>query len=74
MENIVKIIVIGDPGVGKSSIISRFIRGEDGRGRKDTRISQYDPDVSVKEIELDGQVIKVRLQLAQMWINKSFYH
>lgn len=54
-----KIIVLGDPGVGKSSIISRFIRDDSKPERKNTRVSQYDPDVSIKEVEVDGMTIKV---------------
>lgn len=61
MESIVKVIVLGDPGVGKTSIISRFMRGDNKDAGKDSRISQYDPDVSVKEVVIDGMTIKVRM-------------
>ena len=63
MEDIVKIVVLGDTQVGKTSFITRFVHGSAGGvtgNGKPTRSSQYDPDVVVKEVEIEeGKVVKV---------------
>ena len=63
MEDIVKIVVLGDTQVGKTSFITRFVHGSTGGvtgNDNPTRSSQYDPDVVVKEVEIEeGKVVKV---------------
>lgn len=58
----VKIILLGDSGVGKSSLIRRFISDDDdsfARKNSGPRNSQFDPDVKTKEVDIDGKTIKV---------------
>lgn len=66
----VKIILLGDPGVGKTSLINRFVYNEDSLGggahggSKGSvgRNSHYDPDVKTKEVTLsNGVTVKVAL-------------
>lgn len=64
----VKIILLGDAGVGKTSLINCFIHEGDGLGSSGkrsgsgggSRSSHYDPDVRVKEVKLsDSRSVKV---------------
>lgn len=58
----VKIILLGDSGVGKTSLITRFISEDDSSfARKNSapRSSQFDPDVKAKEVDINGKTIKV---------------
>ena len=66
----VKIILLGDAGVGKTSLINHFIHEGDGLGSSGKRSgsgggmrsSHYDPDVRVKEVQLNnGRSVKVRI-------------
>lgn len=59
----VKIILLGDSGVGKTSLITRFISDDDdsfARKNSAPRSSQFDPDVKAKEVEINGKNIKVQ--------------
>ena len=59
----VKIILLGDSGVGKTSLITRFISDDDdsfARKNSAPRSSQFDPDVKAKEVEINGITIKVQ--------------
>ncbi|XP_019864308.1 PREDICTED: probable Ras-related protein Rab7 [Amphimedon queenslandica] len=66
----VKIILLGDAGVGKTSLINCFIHEGDGLGSSGkrsgsgggVRSSHYDPDVRVKEVKLsDSRSVKTYL-------------
>lgn len=69
----VKVILLGDAGVGKTSLINCFLQEGDGLGGlakragsggstgPGPRSSHYDPDVRVKEVRLrDGKAVKVK--------------
>ncbi|KAL9957931.1 hypothetical protein ACROYT_G034890 [Oculina patagonica] len=53
-----KIVLIGDSGVGKSSLLSRFTRNEFDLESKST----IGVDFAIKLITVDGKVIKVEFQ------------
>jgi GTPase SAR1 family protein len=59
----VKIIVLGESGVGKTCLINRFIVGPGDVARKEsfTRNSHYDPDVKVKEVQFGSSTVKAYL-------------
>lgn len=58
-EEIVKILLMGDPEVGKSAMVDRFVKDEAQRRGARPTSSVYDPDVIVKTVTLDGKRIKV---------------
>ena len=53
-----KIVLIGDSGVGKSNILSRFTRGEFSLESKSTIGVEF----ATKSLTVDGKVVK-----AQIW-------
>ena len=53
-----KIVLIGDSGVGKSNILSRFTRGEFSLESKSTIGVEF----ATKSVNVEGKVIK-----AQIW-------
>ncbi len=58
----VKLIVIGDSGVGKTNLISRFCEGDNINYRfKDTHNATIGVDFSVKIINVDGKRIKLQI-------------
>ena len=57
-DHIFKIILVGDNGVGKSSIIRRFCEGSYAQDM-DTTIGV---DFYLSEIEVDGKKIKVCIE------------
>ena len=55
----VKILLLGDSGTGKTSLVLRYVHGPDAEEAQAARCSVYDPDVLVKELVLDGKPVKV---------------
>ncbi len=53
----VKIVIVGDSGVGKTNILYRFCEGQ----FKDTYVSTVGVDFKNKIIQVDG--MKIRLQI-----------
>jgi small GTP-binding protein len=53
-----KVVLIGDSGVGKSNILSRFTRGEFSLESKSTIGVEF----ATKSVNVDGKVVK-----AQIW-------
>ena len=56
-ENEIKVILLGDCGVGKTNIISRYIKDE----FKDTQMSTCSANYVMKNIELDGKNYQVNI-------------
>ena len=52
-----KILLIGDSGVGKSSILNRFVDNT----YLENNMSTIGVDFKIKTIELDGKTIKLQL-------------
>jgi len=55
-----KIVLIGDSGVGKSSLLSRFTRNEFDLESKSTIGVEF----ATRSIQVDGKVIKAQVLLA----------
>ena len=55
----VKILLLGDSGTGKTSLVLRYVHGPDAEETQAARCSVYDPDVLVKELVVDGKNVKV---------------
>ena len=55
----VKVLLLGDSGTGKTSLVLRYVYGPDAEEAQAARCSVYDPDVLVKELVLDGKSVKV---------------
>lgn len=55
-----KIVLIGDSGVGKSSLLSRFTRNEFDLESKSTIGVEF----ATRSIQVDGKVIKAQVFLA----------
>ena len=55
----VKILLLGDSGTGKTSLVLRYMYGPDAEEAQAARCSVYDPDVLVKELVVDGKTVKV---------------
>lgn len=55
-NNICKIIVVGDPGVGKTSLVQRYCQNAFSTERKVT----IGVDFGVKELEINGKVVTLR--------------
>lgn len=60
-----KIVLIGDSGVGKSSLLSRFTRNEFDLESKSTIGVEF----ATRSIQVDGKVIKAQVFLASCQIN-----
>ncbi len=58
-----KIVLIGDSGVGKSNILSRFTRGEFSLESKSTIGVEF----ATKSVSVEGKVVK-----AQIWDTYAF--
>ena len=58
----VKVIVVGDSGVGKTNIISRYCckEGEEGEFR-DYHVATIGVDFSTKVIKVEGQRLKLQI-------------
>ena len=57
-----KIVLIGDSGVGKSSLLSRFTRNEFDLESKSTIGVEF----ATRSIQVDGKVIKAQVFLASL--------
>ncbi|KAK4270282.1 hypothetical protein QN277_023336 [Acacia crassicarpa] len=57
-DYVFKLVLIGDSGVGKSNLLSRFTRNEFNLESKSTRGVEF----VTKSLNIDGKVIK-----AQIW-------
>ena len=62
-DYLLKLLLIGDSGVGKSSLLLRF--SDDSYS--DLYISTIGVDFKIRTLEIDGKIIKL-----QIW-GKSFY-
>lgn len=56
-DYIFKIVLTGDSGVGKSSLLSRFTRNEFSLESRSTIGVEF----STKEVHIDGKTIKVQI-------------
>ena len=56
-SNVMKIVIIGDPGVGKSNIISQFSRGEFKLGEKPTIGVEF----VKRKLEIEGKEIELQV-------------
>ncbi|CAF1459366.1 unnamed protein product [Adineta steineri] len=73
-DYIFKIVLTGDSGVGKSSLLSRFTRNEFSLESRSTIGVEF----STKEVQVDGKTIKVQIwdtagQERFMAITKAYY-
>ncbi|CAF4147379.1 unnamed protein product [Rotaria sordida] len=73
-DHIFKIVLIGDSGVGKSNLLSRFTRNEFSLESRSTIGVEF----STKEVQVDGKTIKVQIwdtagQERFMAITKHYY-
>ena len=57
-QHLFKIVLVGDSGVGKSNLLSRFTRGQFDLNSKSTIGVEF----STRQVEISGVVIK-----AQLW-------
>ncbi|VBB18902.1 Ras-related protein Rab-1A [Yasminevirus sp. GU-2018] len=57
-DYLIKIVVVGDSGVGKSALLTRFADGT----YTDTYVSTIGVDFKMKTVDIDGKVVKI-----QMW-------
>lgn len=56
-DHLIKLLVIGDSGVGKSSMMMRFADDQ----YTDTYISTIGVDFKVRTIEIDGKIVKLQI-------------
>ena len=61
-DAIFKLVLVGDAGVGKSSLLSRFTEGKYG----EQHMSTIGVDFKIRMIELDGVRIKLRKRLLRL--------
>lgn len=59
MDVSVKILLLGDSGTGKTSLVQRYMYGPGAEEEQAVRSSVYDPDVAVKKVVMDGKTVKV---------------
>eukprot|EP01110_Echinostelium_bisporum_P012602 TRINITY_DN7367_c0_g1_i1.p1 TRINITY_DN7367_c0_g1~~TRINITY_DN7367_c0_g1_i1.p1 ORF type:complete len:95 (+),score=8.62 TRINITY_DN7367_c0_g1_i1:59-343(+) len=57
-DYLIKVLIIGDSGVGKSCLLLRFA---DNTFFSESYISTIGVDFKIKTIEIDGKVVKVQL-------------
>lgn len=60
-DYMVKIIIVGDSGVGKTNIISRFCAKEGEEGFKDYHVATIGVDFSTKIIQLQQARLKMQI-------------
>ena len=68
----VKILLLGDSGTGKTSLVMRYVHGPDAEEAQAARCSVYDPDVVVKELDIDGKRVKVSDSRSGLTVYLSF--
>ena len=56
-RNFIKIVILGDSGVGKTSLLQSYVHQKSSGNTKPT----IGADFSKKEIQIDGQVVSLQI-------------